>query len=69
MIDKLVPYAEPTAVTIFTYAITLASFNFLGAVGSLLAILYWSHKIKMDIKKYHDGSFKQWIKFYLKKNH
>lgn len=62
-------YFTEWSMTLFSYSVTIVSFliisswfSFLGIIPTILATLYWIPKIKNQVKKYHKGSWKAWLK-------
>lgn len=39
----------------------------LGVVTSFMAFLYWAGRLKMQIERYHGGSVKKWLVYFIKK--
>lgn len=68
MPERLIPILDSILMSLFTAFFAIASFSTVTVIGGVLAIIWWSGKIKRDIEKYHQGSICKWLKWFVKKN-
>ena len=68
MPDRLIPLLDSLFMTIMPLFIYFASFSMLTIIPIILSSLWWITKIKRDVVKFHNGSYKEWFKAIVKKN-
>jgi hypothetical protein len=59
---------EAILMTIVSLYMALSGIPFptlIGIITSIMAFLYWFSRIKMQIDRYHEGSLKKWLKYFL----
>ena len=65
---RVMTYTDSFFMIMVTLFIAVSWVSVFSVIASLLAIIRMVHLIKHDIQVKHNGSFKEWLKFFVKKN-
>ena len=68
MIYKLIPLLDSVFMTLISIGLFIGYISFLTAIPIVLSTVYWIVKIKKTIEKDHNNSFKEFLKYLIKKN-
>ena len=68
MPHRFLPMLDAITMTIVSLVLPIVWTTVLSFIPSVLAILYWVQRIRKQINKDFNGSFKQWMRAFVKKN-
>ena len=68
MPHRLAPIFDAVVMTFVSFFLLITWTTIISVIPSVLAILYWMQRIRKQIQKEHNGSFKSWLKAFVKKN-
>lgn len=55
--------------TFVSFYIAFSGVSFASVIGyvtAIIALLFWINRLKMQIERYHEGSVKKWLKYFVK---
>ena len=71
MPQRIISMMDAIMMTMVSFYMALSGIGgivtILGVVTSFMAFLYWIGRLKMHVEKYHDGSVKKWLRYFIKK--